>query len=246
MRHLTLLVAVLFSVRATAGTLEELGSEMQTATTELPKLNSIMSETTEANISLKKENDVYIKDIEEKRAAVAKAVAELERTVKRPAEEKYEQEVSSYNGRCNRTFNRETEMGQYNQCVAEKTRVDTDKANLNQWWKNYAAQWNRQNVDPVNAVIAKQNVRLNEIAGQIKANFERFTQAQNRSLELRARIKAIAARMKSYCSSQTAPAGGNFTRDEWLKWCGNVDWDGVNKNLVPMYKYQGTGGATSN
>ena len=246
MRKITLFAAVLFSVAVRAGTLDGLGSEMETAKSELPGLNSTMSQATEANISLKKEYDVYAKDQEEKKAALATALANVERTVKQPAEQKYANELASYTARCNRTFNRETEMSQYNQCIAEKSQVDQDRASLNQWWKNYAAEWNRQNVDPVNAVILKQNARMNQITGLIKANFERFTQAQDRSLALRARIKAITAKMKTYCSSQTPPAGANFTYNEWLKWCGNVDWDGVNKNLVPMYRYQGTGGAAPN
>jgi|GEM_PF-3590572 len=246
MRKLPLFVVLLLSVEARAGTLDGLGSEMETAKAELPGLNATMSQTTEANISLKKEYDVYVNDQKEKKAALAAAIANVVRTVKQPAEQNYANELATYNGRCNRTFNRETEMSQYNQCVADKTRVDQDKARLNQWWQNYVAQWNQRNVDPVNTIISKQIARMNQIAELIKANFERFTQAQDRSLALRARIKAIAAQMKTYCSSQTPPAGAGFTHAEWLKWCGNVDWDGADKNLPPMYKYQGTGGATSN
>jgi len=227
-------------------TLDGLGSEMEADKSQLPGLNSTMSQTTEANVSLKKEYDVYVEDQKEEKSALEAAKAGVERTVKQPAEQRLENEVRAYNQRCNRTFDPKSEMGQYNQCVADKGRVDQDRTRTIQWWENYSAQWNRQNVDPVNATIAKQTARMNEISAQMKANFDRFTKAQDRSLALRARIKAIAAQMKGYCSSKTPPAGGNFTYNEWLKWCGNVDWDGVNKTLVPMYTYQGTGGAASN
>src|SRR2546427_9966311 len=77
-------------------TLDGLASEMDAAKSELPGLNSTMSQTTEANISLKKEYDLYVEDQKEKKSALAAASAEVERTVKQPAEQQLANEVATY------------------------------------------------------------------------------------------------------------------------------------------------------
>lgn len=41
--------------------------------------------------------------------------------------------TASFNGRCNRTFNRETEMGAYNACVSEKSQLDPMIAKAADW-----------------------------------------------------------------------------------------------------------------
>jgi len=235
----SLLVSLLFvSLAAGAQSLSGLGAELDSAAAELPSLNATMSQTTDANIGLKKEYDVYIADQKQKLAALEAAKAEVIRTVKTPVEQELQQRVGEYNGRCGRQFNRETEMAQYNQCVSDKASLEQYRTAKTDWWNQYVIDWNRVNVDPVNAVIIKQNARIAQIDAQMKRNFAAFTAAQDRSLALRARIKEIETTFVSACEKPTSP--------ENLKWCHSVNWDGASRKLVPLYRWQGTGSVTPN
>ena len=137
-------------------------------------------------------------------------------------------------------------MDQYNRCVADKARIENDQREAKAWWDNYVITWNTANVDPVNAVIIKQNARIEQNNVQIKANFKRFTDAQDRFIAVKARLKGILGQIKAYCANKPAPSGGQFTYNEWVKYCSSIDWDGTSQKLPPMYKWQGTGGASSN
>jgi hypothetical protein len=198
-----------------------------------------MSTTTDSNIGLKKEYDLYIADQTQKKAAILAAIAVVERDVKKPVEQKLTAKVSEYNGRCNRQFNRDTEMGQYNQCLADKAQIEGEQRQAKSWWDQYVIDWNQANVDPVNAVILKQNARIAQIDVQMKANFKLFTDAQDRFVEVKKRLDVILGKIKMSCANKPAPAGGSFTYNEWVKWCSNVDWDGASRKLPPMYKWQG-------
>lgn len=233
-----LAVMMLIASTAYAQDLAGLSTELSSATAALPSLNSTMSQTTDANIGLKKEYDVYITDQKQKLAALEAAKAEVVRTIRTPLEQEVQARVAEYNGRCGRQFNRETEMAQYNQCVSDKAALEQYRAAKITWWEQYTIDWNRTNVDPVNNVIIKQNARIAQIDAQIKQNFAAFTAAQDRSLALRARIKEIEAAFVSACDKPTSP--------ENLKWCHSVNWDGASRKLVPMYKWQGTGAVTPN
>jgi hypothetical protein len=218
--------------------LSGLSTELSSATTELPSLNATMSAMTDTNIGLKKEYDVYIADQTQKKAALAAAIANVERTVKAPLEQEVAGAVAEYNARCSRQFNRETEMDQYNRCVADKANLEVWRTAKIAWWEQYTKDWNKTNVEPVNAVILKQNARITQIDAEMKRNFAAFTDAQDRSLALRARIKAIEAEFVTACAKPSSA--------ETLKYCHSVNWDGASRKLVPMYKYQGTGAVVAN
>jgi hypothetical protein len=226
---------VMLASSAGATDIVGLNGEFKTLATELPKLNAVMSDTTDTNVRLKKEYDLYLDDQKQKLAALEAAKAEVTRTVKQPMEEKVTATVNDYHARCNRTFNRETEMDQYNQCVADKERIEQDNAAASAYWDKYVVDWNRANVDPVNAVILKQNARIAEIDGLMKENFKNFLDAQDRFRANKKRLDAIVGEVRAYCDNKPAPAGGQFTYDEWVKWCSNVDWDGARASLPPMY-----------
>jgi hypothetical protein len=232
------LAALLLSASAYAQDLAGLSAELTSATSELPSLNATMSATTDTNIGLKKEYDVYIADQTQKKAALAVAIANVERTVKAPLEQEVAGAVTEYNTRCGRQFNRETEIDQYNRCVSDKANLDVWRTAKIAWWDQFTKDWNKTNVDPVNAVILKQNARIAQIDAEMKRNFAAFTAAQDRSLALRARIKAIEAEFVTACAKPSTA--------ETLKYCHSVNWDGASRKLVPMYKYQGTGGAAPN
>jgi len=246
MKKLLFVTAIILATTANAQTISGLGDEFNSLSAQLPGLNAIMSETTDANIGLKKEYDVYIADQTQKKAAVAAAVVAVERDIKAPVERKLIERANEYNGRCNHQFDRNTEMGQYNQCIADKAQIEGEQRQAKAWWDQYVIDWNKANVEPVNAVIAKQNARIEQIDAQMKANFKRYTDAQDRFIAAKARIDTILSQIKLSCANKPAPAGGQFTYNEWVKWCSNVDWDGANRKLPPMYKWQGTGGASTN
>jgi len=235
MSRYLLSLLVLLASSAGAADIVGLNSEFKTLATELPKLNAVMSDTTDTNVRLKKEYDLYLDDQKQKLAALETAKAEVTRTVKEPLEQKIAASTAEYQGRCARTFNRETEMDQYNQCVADKARVEQENAAASAYWDKYVVDWNRANVDPVNAVILKQNARIAEIDGLMKANFKNFLDAQDRFRANKKRLDAIVGEVRVYCDNKPAPAGGQFTYDEWVKWCSNVDWDGARASLPPMY-----------
>jgi hypothetical protein len=241
MKKLVLVAALLASGAVSAQSIGALTDQFNSLSTELPSLNQVMSATTDINVNLEKENKVYIADQVEKKSRLAQAIVNVERDVKGPVEQRIQATVNEYNGRCGRQFNRETEMDQYNQCLTDKARIETDRQDAITWWNTYVVAWNKENTDPVNAVILKQNDRINQNNAQIKSNFKKFTDAQDRFIEVKAQLAVILPQIKNYCTNKTAPAGGKFTHSEWVKYCSNVNWDGASQKLVPMYKWQGTG-----
>jgi hypothetical protein len=226
---------VLLASSAGATDIVGLNGEFKTLATELPKLNAVMVDTTDTNVRLKKEYDLYIADQTQKKAALEVAKAEVVRTVREPMEAKIAATTAEYQSRCARSFSRETEMDQYNQCVADKARIEQDNAAASASWDQYVIDWNKANVEPMNAVILKQNARIAEIDGQMKSNFKNFQDAQDRFRASKARLDAIAGEVRAYCDKKPEPAGGQFTYNEWVKWCSNVDWDGARSSLPPMY-----------
>lgn len=81
----------------------------------------------------------------------------------KPRVAQYEAESTEYNARCNRQFNRETEITQYTQCNTDKARIDAERVSTQQWMDDTTAKWNAENQVPVNAQIEKNNARLKEL-----------------------------------------------------------------------------------
>jgi hypothetical protein len=231
--------------KPTAGAKPSLGglsAELTQATAALPALNATMSETTDSNVSLEKENKVYLDDQKQKLAAHAAAEKYQLDNVFGPQKSAYDAALAPYTARC---AGKKLPPAEFAACNSEKAQFDTKKAEIDTWWQRYSAKWNAENTDPLNAVIQKQNARLAEIDAQTKRNFATFTAAQERSLALRKRIAEIEAMFRSACSAKPG-ANNSFTAAETLKWCHSISWDGASTKLVPMYTYKGTGGASSN
>lgn len=223
-----------------ASTLAGLNAESNADSAALPGLNATMSQATDANILLAKERAVYSEDQKAKLAS-AKAAVQYQTDVVRV--EKYRphnQTVAQYNGQCSGTLPKP----QYQSCMSWRAQLESEAHRLNAEWERYKTDWNKANIDPINQVIQKQNARIVVIDAQIKRNFAAFTAAQDRSIALRKRIHEIERICRDACSSR--PDDSSFTRAETLKWCHSVNWDGASAGLVPMYKYLGTGGVTSN
>jgi hypothetical protein len=223
-----------------APTLAGLNAESSADSAALPGLNATMSQATEANISLAKERAVYTTD---QKAKIASAKAAIQYQTDVVQVEKYRphnEQVATYNGQCSGTLPKP----QYDTCMGWRSRLESEAHQLDAEWGRYQAAWNKANIEPLNEVILKQNARIDVIDAQIKRNFAAFTAAQDRSLALRKRIKEIEGIFRDACSSK--PLNNPFTRAETMKWCASIPWDGASARLVPMYKYRGTGGVTSN
>jgi hypothetical protein len=238
-------ITMAFSAAVCAQSLSGLALELQTDVAALPGLNTVIADMSSANNMLDKESRVYVEDQKQKHALIAAAVAKVEREVKAPAFQPVQNHLNEYNARCGRTFNRDTEMGQYNQCLADKAVVDAEVVRVSAWWVQWASAWNKTNVEPINAVIEKQNARIVQNNAKIQANAATAIAAQNKSLALRARIAEIEAIFRKVCKSIPGE-DGPFTRQEALKYCSSIIWDGISITLPPMYTWQGIGGATTN
>lgn len=236
-------ITMAFSAAAYTQSLSGLALELQADVAALPGLNTVMADMASANNMLDKESKVYVEDQKQKHALIATAVAQVERDVKAPGFRPVQNHLNAYNARCNRSFNRDTEMGQYNQCLADKAVVDAEVVNVTAWWVQWATAWNKANIDPINAVIEKQNARILQNNALIKANAATAIDAQNKSIILRIRIAEIEAIFRKACRhipGEESP----FTRQEALKYCNSIIWDGASTNLPPMYTWQGTGSST--
>lgn len=221
-------------------TLAGLSAELTKKVAALPRLNEIMSTATDANISLNKQKQAYTDDQAQKSAWANAAIKHEEEVTRVNMAKSYNEEIDSYNSKC---ASGGLNKAQYDSCTTWSNQLDAKSKEVDDAWERYKAVWNRENIDPINEVIKKQNARIVELDAKIEKNFTAFTEAQDRSIALRKRIKAIEATFRNACSS--APKAGPFTKAETLKWCNSVNWDGASTHLVPMYKYQGTGGASS-
>jgi hypothetical protein len=215
-----------------------LSSEMGTLATEVPGLTTTIQNTLTNDANYKKEAKVYVDDQKQKLAALEVAKTNVVTTVRVPVEQKQNEQAAQYNAQCNRQFDRDKEMDGYNHCINWKAELEAQFERNKQWWANYTVQWNHQNVDPVNAVIVKQNARLAELNKLSTVNAEAWTRATERMKIVRARIEQIAGIVSGFCHSENLSG-------EAMKWCTNVDWDGARRNLPPLTT-SGTGGASAN
>jgi len=220
------------STTAATPTIAGLSTTFDSLATELPRLNDTMARMTVENEKLMKEYKVYKDDQTQKLAWIAAQVAEQERTVKKPMEDAFNKKNDEIKARCE---GKTLDKGPYQRCMDDIAAIEQERAYINKQWPAYAQAWNDKNVAPINAVILKQNARIAQIDAEIKANFEVFTIAQDRSILVRNRIKGILNEIQMYCANKPAPGTG-FTYNEWVKYCTNVDWDGASKKLPPLWK----------
>jgi hypothetical protein len=225
-----------------SATLSGLSIEMSQDIAALPVLNATMANAATANANARKEANVYVADQKEKLAAVEKAIAWQLENVLGPQKRPYEAAVASYNGRCG---NHSLPQQEYNACLSEKSHLDGLKSSIEAWWEDYKSKWNKQNVDPVNAVIKQQNDRLTALNVVIEHTSQDYNAAMQRSQSLRVRIAEIEAIFRKVCTNVPG-ADKQFTKQEALKYCNSISWDGASDRLVPMYDYRGTGGTSTN
>lgn len=171
----------------------------------------------------------------------------MERNVKAPMEAKINAATEDYNSHCAENRVGKLPPAQFENCNAWKGRAAQYIASQQQEWTNYSTQWNKQNIDPINATIAKQNVRIEQNNAAMKANFKRFTDAQDSFIAIKKRIAVILAKLKKLCDPLTVATNDEpFTKEERIKWCSGIDFDGYDRTLPPMYTYKGTGGVSAN
>lgn len=224
--------------RLTLTQVQGLSSEANTLSAEAPGLSATIADTMTNDVNYKKEAKVYIADHDQKVAQLAAAVANVMATVYHPAIDPITAESATYTAQCARTFNRETELDGYNRCVNWKSNLDAKSQQFNSWWTNYQVTWNAANTTPINAVIAKQNARLEQLNALSAQNATRYNEAIARFGVVKARIAEITGIISGFCHSETLSG-------EEMKWCNSVDWDGASRSLAPLDR-TGTGGASRN
>ena len=201
-----------------------------------------MADAASTNTNARKEGAVYLADQKEKLAAVIKAEEWQVENVLGPQKRPYEAAVVDYSNRCG---GKTLPQAQFDACNNEKNQLDSRKSQIENWWTTYSADWNRQNVDPINNVIKQQNVRIAQLNDIVKKSAEAYNAAMQRSQQLRIHIAFIETVFRKSCA-KTPGADSTFTAQEALKYCNSVPWDGANTRLPPLYQYQGTGGTSSN
>jgi hypothetical protein len=240
------LTAILMFVSATAfaetpgqlAQIQGLSVEANGLSTEAPGLSGTIAATQQTAMNIQKEGKVYKDDQTQKLAWIEQAKVNVMTTVYHPAVDPLASEQQNYNAEClNHTFNRETEMAAYNRCDSWKADLDGRIARINTWWQNYQATWNAQNVDPINAVIAKQNARIAQLQVDWDVNGKKYNEAMARMKVVRERVAQITGMVSGFCHSENLSG-------EAMKWCTNVDWDGASRSLPPL-TISGTGGATT-
>lgn len=230
-----------------AQTIQDLGEELNTLVAEASELNKGMAQSTEENMRLHKEYDLYINDQKQKNEWVKTDVQKQIDTVKKPMENEYQSHLKTYSSQCDPAIVGKVGQAQFQRCEEWKTVLDAEKADKDSLWKRYAEDYNAKVILPIKQAIERQKVRMAEIDRKMKANFKIFTAKQDRFLAIQSRVKEIENKVRTLCTPGAKPQGGeNFTSAERDKWCTDIDWDGASKRLPPIYKYQGTGGVFSN
>ena len=220
-----------------AATLSGLASEMQADVSALPALNATLAAAATDNANARKEGAVYLADQKQKLAALEAAIKWQLDNVLGPVNRAWEEAVAEYSARC---AGKSLPRPQYDACVSDKNVLDARHARESAWWEDYKIKWNAANTAPVNAVIIKQNARLAVLNEIIQRTAKEYNEATAKSIALRTRIAEIEAIFRRSCSS-TPGSTGSFTKQEALKYCNSIKWDGASANLPPLYTWQGTG-----
>lgn len=233
MKTILILAALMISGNANAQILQRLGDEFRADSAKLPALNRIMSDMTDDNIAHVKEYNAYVADQQTKRDWASLAIAEQERTVKAPMEAKSKAEADRYTEYCSGSLS----AGLLENCAKWKERVEQDVYATKRQWNEYSARWNAEHITPVNTTLAKQGVRMKELATLVDVDLKRFADARENFILTRKRMDQILLSMKHLCDPRTAATkDAPFTETERRRWCSSSDLDGMGRIIPPMYK----------
>ncbi len=215
-------------------------SEVQNLVLGAGKLNTTLADADAAIAGRDKEDRLYISDQHQKKEAIAVAAAQYEAANWKPKIAEVDGLVVQWNTDCAHEFDAKTQMAAWNACQARKAAIEAKEADYTAWWKASKETWEEQNVNPVLAVMAKQNAKINQNLKEIELWDAAAKDAQAGYIRSQARIQQILGEVKSYCTNHPQ-ANTGFTYNEWVKWCSSINWDGAAMNLPPLYSYQGTG-----
>jgi len=119
----------------------------------------------------------------------------------------------------------------YNYCQGMFTtysaRIEDMKRNGNAIIKQMVIDLDRQHLAPIRDIIARQSVRINQISGTMRDNFDSYTKSQEQQIAVQAKIAQIRAQLSDLC--QNAPSGSAS-----YQLCHGVNWDGTKANLPPL------------
>jgi chromosome segregation ATPase len=106
-------------------------------------------------------------------------------------------------------------------------RIEDMKRNGDALIRNMVTDLDRQHLEPIRNIIARQTVRIEQIADAMKSNFDGYTKAQEQQIAVQAKIAQIRAQLSDLC--QNAPVGSAS-----YQLCHGVNWDGTKTNLPPL------------
>lgn len=210
--------------------LAALSAETKSATIEMPKLILAMDTAVSSFQRYQKEANLYLGIYKEKHVALERASADRERyrvTYYADLNANIESHVSRCKG--------ELPEPEYSNCVSEEAALNVRIKQTNTAWQDYVAQWNKQNVEPVNALLDKYNVRLAELEALSNQQHDIYVKALARTKAVHARVLAISDYFNKMCTAEVWP----YSEEERLKYCTNINWDGVGQGLPALHLYTG-------
>jgi len=149
---------------------------------EVADLRKIIDDAVTTTIQLEKEAKSIRDDQRQKKESLAGEVTMVTTQVKIPIEKKLQELADEYAKRCHRSFSRlsETEMSQYNECLAQKAKIEKEQDEAKVWWVEFSDDWNKTYTAPVHLTLEQQNARLAEIEKEIQAAYKRLANAKEK------------------------------------------------------------------
>lgn len=212
-------------------TIPGLMSDLSASVSESTRLQGEMSGFTLENERLMKENKVLAdnRDLQKKNydALLAQGKVEIDALFAQK-----QAEINAVVAKWN-SFGCTGQLPQakYDWCVANRpayeSQIETMKSTGDSYIKSQISTIEITRLKPVRDIMARQTARIDQIAGTMKSNFDKFSTAQEEDAMVKTKIAVIRARLNDMC--QTAPIGSAS-----YQLCHGINWDGTRPDLKPL------------
>jgi hypothetical protein len=116
--------------------------------------------------------------------------------------------------------------GTYNEGVRRRAEVERTVNAIRADVTRSVENFQRTQIAPIEAIQARQQKAINELAERIKQRFATWQQLKEKSDALEAKLQSIRAALVDGCKSATTI--------ESLKYCSSIGWDNMRKDLPPL------------
>jgi hypothetical protein len=218
MRNTVLAVTTIFATAAYAGPVSDLVGNIKLTKANEAALATQKADAAAANTNLDKERRTYLDQID-KRLGPIKVAIEADATALAANVAKYEDGVAKHNQNCAGTLPKPA----YERCQGEKAYWDRRKVELtgeHDRILDRAKDFDKQ--------MGRYTTRMDQIATEMKANFARFTQAEDGIAAARTRIRQLTARLVEACKDKSITK-----TPEEIKYCEDMAWAGAQPGLPP-------------